>query len=178
VLSDEEVLGFSFLLLAAGSGTTWKQMGITLYALLTHPGWLERVREDRDLLRPVIEETLRWQTTVPMFSRYAVTDTTLRGIEIPATSVVHVCVAAANRDPGRWDRPDEFDPGRPFQAHQSFGRGPHTCLGMHVARAEMYAGISALLDRLPDLRLDPDAEPPKIIGMYERGPSAVPVVWG
>jgi cytochrome P450 len=178
VLRDEEVLGFAFLLLTAGSGTTWKQMGIALYSLLTHPEWLDRVRADRSLLRPAIEEALRWQVTDPMFSRYAVTDTSLGGVQIPAGSVVHLCFGAANRDPARWDRPDEFNPGRPLQGHFGFGRGPHTCLGMHVARAEMHTGISALLDRLPNLRLDPVAEPPKIIGMYERGPSALPVVWG
>jgi cytochrome P450 len=178
VLSDDEVLGFSYLLLTAGSGTTWKQLGITLYGLLTHPEWLERVRDDRDLLRPAIEEAIRWQLTDPMFSRYAVTDARLRGVDIPARSVVHLCLGAANRDPGRWDRPDEFDPARPLQAHIGFGRGPHTCLGMHVARAEIHAGVSALLDRLPNLRLDPDAGPPAIIGMYERGPSALPVAWG
>jgi cytochrome P450 len=178
VLRDDEVLGFAFLLLTAGSGTTWKQMGITLYGLLTHPEWLDRVRADRGLLRPAIEEAIRWQPTDPMFSRYTLTDTTLGGVDIPATSVVHLCFGAANRDPARWDRPDEFDPGRQLQAHFGFGRGPHTCLGMHVARAEMHTGISALLDRLPNLRLDPGAGPPKIIGMYERGPAALPVAWG
>ncbi len=60
----------------------------------------------------------------------------------------------------------------------AFGSGPHVCLGMHVARAEMAVGINALLDRLPNLRLDPDAEPPRFIGMYERGATAIPVVFG
>ena len=178
VLRDDEILGFAFLLLAAGSGTTWKQMGITLYALLTHPQWLERVTADRGLLRPAIEEALRWQPTDPMFSRYAVADTTLAGVDIPAGSVVHLCFGAANRDPDRWERPDDFDPGRPLLGHFGFGRGPHTCLGMHVARAEIQVGVSALLDRLPGLRLDPDAAPPKVIGMYERGVAALPVAWG
>jgi cytochrome P450 len=177
VLSDAEVLGFAFLLLAAGSGTTWKQMGITLVALLSHPKWLEAARADRAVLRPVIEESLRWMPTDPMFSRFAWCDVELGGQTIPAGSVVHLCFAAANRDPARWERPDEFDPSRPLQTHLGFGSGPHVCLGMHVARAEIHTGISALLDRLPDLRLDPTAAPPRIIGMYERGPTAVPVVW-
>ena len=60
----------------------------------------------------------------------------------------------------------------------AFGGGPHICLGMHVARAEMTVAINALLDRLPNLRLDPDEEPPQIIGMYERGATAIPVVFG
>ena len=60
----------------------------------------------------------------------------------------------------------------------AFGGGPHICLGMHVAPAEMTVGISALLDRLPNLRLDPDAEPPRFVGMYERGATAIPVRFG
>lgn len=177
VLSDAEILGFAFLLLAAGSGTTWKQMGITLLALFSHPRWFEAARRDRNFLRAVTEESLRWMPTDPVFARFANTDTKLLGHAIPKGSVVHLCFGAANRDPARWERPDEFDPSRPLQGHLGFGSGPHVCLGMHVARAEIQAGVGALLDRLPNLRLDPDAEPPRIIGMYERGPTAVPVVW-
>jgi cytochrome P450 len=57
----------------------------------------------------------------------------------------------------------------------AFGGGPHVCLGQHVARAEMTVAINALLDRLPNLRLDPDAEAPRFIGFYERGATAIPV---
>ncbi len=178
MLSDDEILGFAFLLLAAGSGTTWKQMGITLTALLSHPDWLRAAKEDPTVLRASIEESLRWTPTDPMFARFATCDTTLGGFDVPAGSVVHACFGAANRDPSRWDRPDEFDPGRPMQAHLGFGGGPHICLGMHVARAEMQTAIAALLARLPNLRSDPDAETPRIIGMYERGPTSVPVVFG
>jgi len=177
-LSDEEVLGFSFLLLAAGSGTTWKQMGITLLALLTHPDWLERTRSDRTVLRAAIEESLRWTPTDPVFARFAAAGATLHGIEIPAGAVVHLCFGAANRDPSRWERPDEFDPSRPLRSHLGFGGGAHICLGMHVARAEMSTAIDAVLDRLPNVRLDGEVEAPRIIGMYERGPTAVPVVFG
>ncbi len=178
VLADEEVFGFVFLLMAAGSGTTFKQLGITLLALLTHPEWLDRVREDRAVLRTVIEESVRWAPTDPMFSRFVRRDTTLAGIDMPGGSVIHACFGAANRDPKRWERPDEFDPGRPPLTHLGFGSGAHICLGMHVARAEMTTAISALVDRLPNLRLDPDAPPPRIIGVYERGPNAVPAIWG
>ena len=71
---------------------------------------------------------------------------------------MHLCIGAASRDPKRWDNPDECDIDRPPKASLAFGGGPHICLGMHVARAEMSTGINALLDRLPGLRLDPDAE--------------------
>lgn len=178
-LSDADVMAFSFLLLAAGSGTTWKQMGITLVALLQHPEVLEAVRADRTLIRNVVEEALRWMPTDPVFARFAIADGELGGRDVAAGTVVHACLAAANRDPSRWERPDEFDPFRSAsKSHLTFGHGPHTCLGMHVARAELVHGVGALLDRLPDLRLDPDAPAPRIIGLYERGPDAVPVRFG
>jgi len=177
VLTDAEILAFSFLLLAAGSGTTWKQMGITLVAMLTNPEWVAAVCETPETLSAVIEESTRWMPTDPAFARFTTRDVELGGLAIPEDSVVHVCFGAANRDPARWDRPDEFDPGRPPRPHLAFGNGPHVCLGMHVARAEIGTAVSTLLARIPGLRLDPDAEPPRIIGMYERGPTAVPAVW-
>ena len=176
-LTDREIDSFVLLLLGAGSGTTWKQMGTTLTALLQRPELLEAVRADRQLLRPAIEETIRWMPTDPMFSRWVMSDTELGGVEIPAGSVVHLAIGAANRDPTRWDRPDEFDITRKFRPSLGFGQGVHICLGMHVARAEMTIAISALLDRLPNLRLDPDAEPPRFVGMYERGATAIPVLF-
>ena len=176
-LSNDEILGFMFLLLAAGSGTTWKQMGITAHALLTHPDWLARVRDDRTLLRAAVEEALRWQPTDPMFSRFVLADTTLGGVDLPEGAVIHMMFSAANRDPARWDDPDTFDPGRPLKSHMGFGGGHHVCLGMHVARAEIATVMTGVLDRLPGVRLDPDAPEPKVTGVYERGPTAVPVVW-
>jgi cytochrome P450 len=176
-LSDSEIYSFALLLLAAGSGTTWKQMGITLTALLQRPELLDAVRNDRALIKLAIEESLRWQATDPMFSRWATRDVEHFGVHIPKGSVVHLCVGAANRDPARWDRPDEYDIHRSPKASLAFGSGPHICLGMHVARAEMVAGINALLDRLPNLQLDPTAEPPTFIGFYERGATAIPVAF-
>jgi cytochrome P450 len=177
-LTDDEILGFVFLLLAAGSGTTWKQLGITMVALLRHPDWLDAVRQDGAVLRPVIEESLRWMPTDPMFSRFIARDAELGGVAVPQGGVMHICLAAANRDPARWERPDEFDPSRAPQPHIGFGDGAHICLGMHVARAELATAIGAVVDRLPDLRLDPDAPEPRIIGLYERGPTTVPVRFG
>ena len=111
------------LLLGAGSGTTWKQMGTTLTALLQRPELLEAVRDDRQLLRPAIEESLRWMPTDPMFSRWVMADTELGGVEVPAGSVVHLAIGAANRDPARWDRPDEFDITRKLRPSLGFGQG-------------------------------------------------------
>jgi cytochrome P450 len=176
-LSDPEIHSFALLLLAAGSGTTWKQMGITLAALLQQPALLAAVKEDRSFLRAATEESLRWSPTDPMFSRWVTEDVDYFGTKLPKGAVLHICLGAANRDPARWDRPDEFDPHRPLRPSLGFGGGPHVCLGQHVARAEMTVAINALLDRLPNVRLDPDAEPPRLIGFYERGATAVPVLF-
>lgn len=165
------------LLLLAGSGTTWRQMGIALTALLRRPDLLDAVRRDRNLLHAAIDESLRWAPTNPMMSRFVTTDVDFHGTHLPRGAVVHLAFGAANRDPGRWERPDEFDLTRPPKPSLAFGGGPHVCLGMHLARAEMHTGIGALLDRLPNLRLDPDAEPPRIIGMYHRGATAIPVLF-
>jgi cytochrome P450 len=177
-LSDAEIHSFALLLLAAGSGTTWKQMGITLTALLQRPEVLQAVREDRRLLRSAIEESLRWSPTDPMFSRWVTRDVDFYGTRLPRGAVLHICLGAANRDPARWEQPDEYDVTRALKPSFAFGGGAHVCLGMHVARAEMTVGIGALLDRLPNLRLDPDREPPRIVGFYERGATEIPVVFG
>jgi cytochrome P450 len=177
-LSDPEIYSFTLLLMAAGSGTTWKQMGITLTALLQRPEVLRAVRDDRQLLRAAVEESVRWTPTDPMFSRWVTEDIDFHGVRVPEGAVMHICLGAANRDPARWDRPDEYDIFRPLRPAMGFGGGAHICLGMHLARAEMLTGIGALLDRLPNLRLDPDAEPPRYIGFYERGATAIPVLFG
>jgi cytochrome P450 len=176
-LSDAEIYSFALLLLAAGSGTTWKQMGITLTALLQRPQLLERVRTDREVLRRAVEEALRWMPTDPAFARFATRDVELHGVHVPAGSVVHMNFASANRDPARWEDPDAFDVDRKMRASLAFGGGAHICLGMHVARAEILTGINALLDRLPNLRLDPDAEQPAFVGYYERGATSIPVLF-
>jgi cytochrome P450 len=177
-LTDAEIYSFTLLLLGAGSGTTWKQMGTTLAALLQRPELLNSVREDRSLLRRVIEESTRWMPTDPMFSRWVTRDVDFFGVHLPEGAVLHICLGAANRDPERWALPDLFDPSRPPKPTLAFGGGPHVCLGQHVARAEMTVAINAVLDRLPNLRLDPDQEEPSFIGFYERGATAIPVKFG
>ena len=175
-LTDEEVLIFAFILLAAGSGTTWKQMGITMLALFDHPDVLAAVRDDRDAAA-----TGRGGVAAVDADRPDVQP--LRQRATP-TSPASTCPRAPSCTCA-WPRPTatrrggsartSSTPGRPVQPHMGFGTGAHICLGMHVARAELVTAIGALLDRLPDLRLDPDAPAPRITGMYERGPTSVPV---
>jgi cytochrome P450 len=174
-LTDEEVFGFCRLIMLAGGGTTWRQLGITIHALLTHGLW-ERCRRDRALIPAAIEEAVRWRPTDPVFMRLTTEAVEVEGVVIPEGARVDVCLGAANRDPARWDRPDAYDIDRAAQNHLGFGMGPHQCLGMNVARQEMISALNGLMDRFPDLRLDPDAPPPRLVGgVLQRGMSALPV---
>lgn len=176
-LTDERLYGFLRLLLPAGAETTYRVFGSCLHALLTNPDTLRRVHEDRSLIPQLIEETLRWETSVTMVSRRSTVDTEIDGCPVPAGSPVTVYNGSANRDANRWTDPDRWDIDRGAVPHLAFGTGPHQCLGMHLARVELEAGIEAVLDRLPDLRLDPDAPEPVIAGYAFRGPTTLPVVF-
>jgi cytochrome P450 len=178
MLSEGKLYGFLRLLLPAGGETTYRVMGNALLALLTHPDDLARVYADRDLVPEVIEETLRWETSVTMVSRIATSDTVVSGCPIAAGSPVGVLTGASNRDETRWDDADEWKLGRPVQHHLAFGTGPHQCLGMHLARLELRVGLNEILDRLPNLRLDPAAADSAVIEGYAfRGPRALHVTF-
>ncbi len=178
LLTDDEIYGFARLILTAGSGTTWRQLGILLVGLLRDQDLLDAVREDRELLRRAIDEAVRWEPTDPIFRRLMMDDAELCGVKIPKGAVVVMVLGAANRDPERWDEPERFDPYRDPKPNLGFAGGPHVCLGMHVARAEMFVAMNAVLDRLPDVRFDPEAPQARIIGLEHRGPNGVPVVFG
>ncbi|HWT48527.1 MAG TPA: cytochrome P450 [Mycobacterium sp.] len=174
-LTDDEIFAFLLLILPAGVETTYRASGNLLVALLTEPALLDALRADRSMLRGAFEEALRWEPPITTVVRRAVRDCELGGIAIPAGTHVSVSVAAANRDPARYPDPDRFDPTRKNIAHLTFGGGPHLCLGMHLARMEATVALNALLDRLPDLRLDPRAPAPHVVGVAFRSPAALPV---
>jgi cytochrome P450 len=176
-LTDEKIYGFLRLLLPAGAETTFRVMGNALVALLTHPEVMERVLADRSLLPKVIEETLRWETSVTQVSRVATADTEVGGCPIPAGAALSVLTGSANRDESRYDHPEKFDLDRPTMNHLAFGTGQHQCLGMHLARLELRVGLDCILTRLPNLRLDPDKAPPLIQGLAFRGPDTIPVLF-
>jgi cytochrome P450 len=177
-LSDSKIYGFLRLLLPAGGETTFRVMGNTLLALLTHPDVLARVYDDRDLIPEVIEETLRWETSVTMVSRVATADTEVGGCPIAAGAPVGVVTGSANHDESRYDDAATWMLGRPVQHHLAFGTGPHQCLGMHLARLELRVGLNTILDRLPNLRLDPAGADDAVVEGYAfRGPRALPVLF-
>ena len=177
-LTDSKIYGFLRLLLPAGAETTFRVMGNCLHALLSHPDELARVYADRSLLAEVIEETLRWETSVTQVSRVATRDTEVAGCPIAAGSPVGVITASANHDETRWDDADDWKLGRPVQHHLAFGTGPHQCHGMHLARLELRVGLDRILDRLPDLRFDPDFVDDSVVEGYAfRGPRSLPVLF-
>ena len=176
-LTDEKIYGFLRLLLPAGAETTYRAFGSCLLVLLERPEAMARVLADRSLVPAVVEETLRWETSVTMVARVAAADTEIGGCPVPAGSSVSVINGSASRDEARWADPGEWDLDREPQQHMAFGTGPHQCLGMHLARMELEVGINAVLDRLPNLRLDPDAEAPVISGYAFRGPATLPVLF-
>ena len=104
-------------------------------------------------------------------------DTNLCGVQMPAGSVVSICIGAANRDDTRWEEPDVFDIFREPKPHIAFASGPHTCLGLHLARMETTVALNAVLDRLPGLRLDPEASDVHIAGLTFRAPKTLPVLF-
>lgn len=176
-LGDEEVLSFLRLLLPAGAETTYRLIGSMLFALLTHQQALAEVQADRTALELVMEETLRWESPIQLVSREATQAVTLSGIEVPAGSLLSAVLGSANRDESHYPDPDRFDMHRPADDHLAFGLGQHFCAGSHLARAEARIAVGALLDQLPNLRLDPSKES-AMVGLAFRSPDCLPVLFG
>lgn len=176
-LTDDEIFAFLLLMLPAGVETMYRSSGNLLVALLTNPSALAEVVADLSLVPQAIEEGMRWEPPITTLVRHAIRDSELGGVAIPAGTNVSISVAAANRDPERYADPDTFDLHRNDISHLTFGHGPHICLGMHLARMESHVAIRALLERLPDLRLDPSQPAPSITGVAFRSPGGLPVVF-
>jgi cytochrome P450 len=175
-LSDEAIYSFLRLLLPAGLETTYRSSGNLLYLLLTHSDQFAAVQADRGLLPRAIEEGLRFETPLTTVQRFTTEDIELEGVEIPARSVIGVCIGAANRDERRWERPEEFDIFRKHKPHISFAAGEHTCLGLHLARLETRVALECLLIRLTNVTLLTDDDP-HIHGQPFRSPNALPVTF-
>lgn len=176
-MSDEQIYGFMRNLLPAGAETTSRSTASLAMGLLTHPDQLEAVRGDRSLMPQAIEEGIRWETPLLNFVREVSCDTELGGVEIPRGSEMWVNLGSANHDETRWPNAESFDIFRERKPHIGFGHGAHVCLGMHLARLESATIFNALLDKLPGLRLDPDAAPPFVTGIMFRSPPKLEVVW-
>ena len=176
-LADEEIFSFLRLLLPAGVETTYRSLGSLLFGLLSDPLQLDAIRADRSLLPQAIEEGVRWEPPLLTITRVTTRDTELGGVPIPAGATVMPMLGSANRQEDRYPDPDAFNIHRQAKANLGWGHGVHVCLGMHLARLEMRTAINLLLDRLPNLRLDPDGDDPHIRGQVFRSPTSLPVLF-
>jgi cytochrome P450 PksS len=167
----------------AGHETTVNLIGNGMLALLEHPDQMERLRDDPGLIKPAVEELLRYGSPLETATeRYAREDMTIAGVAIPRGSLVFAAIASANRDERQFTDPDRVDITREPNKHLSFGLGAHYCLGAPLARLEGQVAISTLLHRAAQLRLT--VEPGALRwrrGLVLRGLKSLPLAvtkWG
>ena len=173
-LSDAELKATAGLVLAAGFETTVNLLGNGIALLKQHPDQLQRLKDDPNLWPNAVDEILRVDPPVLLTGRLCSNDTVVAGVPVRRGEVVTTLLAGANRDPGVFENPGAFDVGREnAREHVSFSAGRHYCLGAALARMEGEVGLRTLLDRFPDLRLEPGAErrPTRILRGYERLPA-------
>jgi len=176
-LSPDEIVSNAGVLMFGGIETTEGMIANAAWHLLSHPGQLDLVRADPGLLPQAIEESLRLEPAAAVVDRYATRDAELGGAAVSRGDLVSVSVAGAGRDPAAFPDPDRFDARRGNAGQNlAFARGPHFCLGVHLARLEARAALGAVLRHLPGLRLDPD-HPVAPRGLVFRKPPALPVLW-
>ena len=179
-LTDEEIFSTIFTLFQAGHEPTASTLALGTFALLCHPDQLEALRADPSLIDAAVEEVFRY---VPVFqiagSRTALEDVELDGVLIKAGEDVTVSLAAANRDPEKFDHPDEFDIVRSGRGHLAFGHGIHMCVGQHLGRLELQVALAELLRRFPALRLAVPADQVPVNGgeQITYGVQELPITW-
>ena len=155
VLSDDEFDLFFLLLTVAGTETTRTAASGGMAAFFEHPEQWQRLVDDPSLVRPAVEEIVRWVSPVNMFRRTATSGVMLGGRQIAEGDKVVIFYSSANRDEAVFAAPDEFDVGREPNPHLGFGGGgPHFCLGRHLAALELRVLLRALAERMPDIALN------------------------
>jgi cytochrome P450 len=137
----------------AGNETTGRLIGWLAKVLAEHPDQRREIEQDRSLLIPAIDETLRFEPTGPHVARYMARDFDAYGQTVPAGSSMLLLFGAANRDPARYDDPDTFNIHR-SGSHLTFGKGLHYCLGANLARLEGRVALDELLNRWPEWDID------------------------
>jgi cytochrome P450 len=175
-LDDAELLANLLLLLVAGFETTTNLLGNGLYLGFEHPEVLGRVRKGEISVAAYVEEVLRYDPPVQFTSRIALAGEARVGEHhVPQGEQILLLIAAAHRDPARFEEPDLFDPARPDNVPLSFGAGIHYCLGQGLARLEGKIAFEKLLDRFPVLELAgrPERRDRLVLRGYETLPIAV-----
>jgi cytochrome P450 len=160
-------------LLSAGLDTTIIGLGNGLYAFAANPGQWEALRANPGSVRAAFDEILRWESPVQTFFRTTTRAVELGGVALPADAKILLFLAAANRDPRRWEEPARFDVARKASGHVAFGAGIHLCVGQMLARLESEMMLSALLTRVA--RIEPAGEPKRKLNNSLRQWASFPV---
>jgi cytochrome P450 len=174
-LSLQELVATCILLLNAGHEATVHGIGNAVKALLENGVDSNAVFADRDTAMAAVDEMLRFDAPLHLFSRYALQDVELDGVRIARGQQVQLLLGAANRDPARFAEPERLDFARGGSGHLAFGAGIHFCVGAPLARLEMAVALPVLFKRLPNLRLSGAAE---YADRYHfHGLATLPVAW-
>jgi cytochrome P450 len=152
-LDEEELRSIVLLLFIAGHETTMNLIGNGTKALLEHPDQLRRLTADPAMVPVAVEELLRFDGPVHLTARIATEPLTVGGRSFATGDQVIALLAAANRDPARYERPDELDVGRTDNQHLTFSHGIHYCLGAALARIEGQVVLGSLIQRFPEMEL-------------------------
>lgn len=176
-LSDDELVAMSFLLLVAGHETTVNLIGNGMLALMQHPDQMDRLRASPSLIKPAVEELLRFGSPVETATeRFASEAMTIAGVPISRGDTVLASLASANHDERQFPNADRLDVGREPNRHLAFGLGRHFCLGAALARLEGQVAIAALLRRTAEIQLAVPAEKLRWRrGLVLRGMKGLPV---
>jgi cytochrome P450 len=174
-LSEDELIATCVLLLLAGHETTQNLIGNGVHALLRHPAQLARLQAEPALMKPAIEELLRYDSPVQFTSRCLREDVKLGDFELPRGTRVALLIGSAHRDANAFAEPDRLDLARQDNPHVAFGAGIHFCLGAMLARTEATIALRVLLSRLPGLSLAKGAFPAYRDMLTLRGLESLPV---
>jgi 4-methoxybenzoate monooxygenase (O-demethylating) len=172
-LSEDEAGMLVRSFLSAGIDTTVYGLGNALYCLARHGEQWQALRKSPSLIRGAFEEVLRFEAPVQTFFRTTTRPVEVGGVRLGDGEKVLLFLAAANRDPRRWERPDTFDVGRRAAGHMTFGTGIHGCVGQAVARLETEAILTALTRRVASLELT--SEPTRRLNNTLRGFDTLPL---
>jgi cytochrome P450 family 142 subfamily A polypeptide 1 len=176
-LDESSVIYESLLILIGGDETTRHVISGGMYELLTHPDQLALLVAERERLPLAVEEMLRWVSPIKNMARKATRDVELHGETIAAGQKLLLLYPSANRDERNFDEPERFDVTRTPNDHMAFGFGAHFCLGNRLARMELITMFDRLFERLPDLALASDTEPPKRAANFVSGYETMPVTF-
>lgn len=173
--TEQECLGLLWSVAGAATDTTRHAIGHTLYHVHESPGVRQQLIDDPSLIPSVVEECLRLEAPAFMTARVAVKEVTIAGTTLQPGDRVLLVYGWANRDEATFPNADELVVGRPnVMQHNTFGKGVHTCLGMHLARLEVRLVLEQVLQRLPDYRLTTELDGPKLAGGLMWGFESLP----